>query len=206
MRNNAKLVASLFLTTAIPFAHASERKYSVPEFHWKFMTGYKYEYPDCTVAWSERTATFLVSGNGCDKISDEKMRSDAIASINYVKKNSSAHDFSSYYAMLEEIRRIEAGEKRIVTPAPAPVSNSKPNSYSKLAKIWAAGCSDYKKGMKLGDFSKSLNVEGIVDLNITTDRRTVITLYMDGWDSAHGTKGFIDCEATATTKARLFAS
>jgi len=42
--------------------------YSVPKEHWEFMDGYKYNYPNCSVAWSGRAATFLISGAGCDNI------------------------------------------------------------------------------------------------------------------------------------------
>ncbi|WP_335944479.1 hypothetical protein [Pseudomonas sp. G166] len=73
---------------------------SVPHEHWGFMPGYRYDYAGCRVDWNERRGEFITSGDQCDRISPQKMTTDAVKSIEYVKKNSSASDFLEYYALV----------------------------------------------------------------------------------------------------------
>jgi len=108
---------------------AEEYNRILPQEYWSFMDGYEYKYPKCHVSWSIRTASFLVGGEGCDSITMEKMVSDAIKSINYVKNNSSYTNFSDYNLSIQKKRHIYSqNEARL-----------------DAEKIWIAGCLDYKK-------------------------------------------------------------
>lgn len=72
---------------------------TIPNELWDFMEGYEYEYAKgCIVVWHSRTSTFLYTGNtDCPEVSLEKMTSDALKSIDYVKKNTKYKDFSEYF-------------------------------------------------------------------------------------------------------------
>ena len=62
------------------------------------MDGYEYEYAKgCEAAWHSRTATFLYGGPSCPEISLEKVTSDALKSVEYVKKNTNYKNFSEYF-------------------------------------------------------------------------------------------------------------
>lgn len=66
----------------ISSSYCMANEYSVPIDYWGEMDNYSMEYEDCHVAWHTRTASFLVSGSGCDKLSSEKLSADAIEEIN----------------------------------------------------------------------------------------------------------------------------
>lgn len=71
---------------------------TIPRHLWDFMDGYEYEYAKgCTAAWHSRTSTFLYGGRSCPEISLEKLTSDALKSIEYVKKNTNYKNFSEYF-------------------------------------------------------------------------------------------------------------
>jgi hypothetical protein len=164
--------------------------YSLPKEHWNFMDGYKYEYPNCSVAWSGRTARFLPYGNGCDNISPEKMKADALRSIDYVKKNSSASNFLDYYTLIEQ--------------ASEPYSAYEANQDAQI--IWASGCSDFKNGLNDEDFKKWLKLDVTISKYPKIKRIPVIKLYMDGWDTAHLMKGVINCNDFAPYRAKDYVS
>jgi hypothetical protein len=164
--------------------------YSVPKEHWNFMDGYKYEYPNCSVVWSDRAATFLASGNGCDNISPEKMKADALRSIDYVKKNSSASNFFDYYTLIEQ--------------ASEPYSAYEAKQDAQI--IWASGCSDFKNGLNGGDFTKWLKIDATVSKYSKIKNIPATKLYMDGWETARLMKGVINCNDFAPYRAKDYVS
>ncbi|MBS7820247.1 hypothetical protein J7552_03010 [Wohlfahrtiimonas chitiniclastica] len=166
------------------FLAEHEQGYSVPREHWEFMYGYKYDYksPMCSVAWNVRSASFLTSGVGCEQISAEKMRNDALASIEYVKKLGQYEDFSDYYYQLEEKRKSSF----IVTYA-----------VKRDARlIWAEGCHDSMR-RKYVDKSKHVNNEKEMIRSFPElKERLVMMLYRNGWKAAERKRG-INCSEAA---------
>lgn len=67
------------------FCFANE--YSVPEEYWPEMDDYSMSYEGCDVTWHTRTGSFLVSGEGCEKIKPETMRNDAISRIRDIRNS-----------------------------------------------------------------------------------------------------------------------
>lgn len=177
--------------------------YSVPREFWGFMEGYKYEYPNCAVAWSGRTATFLPYGNGCSDISSEKMKADALKSIDYVKKNSNASNFLDYYTLVEQANKLH-GVKEANEQANRPYGIDDANRDAQT--IWVSGCSDFKNGLNEGDFPKWLKLEPNVNKYPRIKRAPVINLYMDGWNMARTTNGVINCDELAPYRAKDYVS
>ncbi|MFK3641209.1 hypothetical protein [Pseudomonas protegens] len=162
----------------------------VPREYWKFMPGYRYDYPRCRVSWSERQGGFIVSGNQCNRISSQKMTADAIKAIEYVKRNSSASDFLEYYAL---VNQAESQYTQIDAKADA-------------QKIWLAGCSDLKNGMNAGDFREWLKLGDATKTYPRIKKLAVTKLYMDGWNTARGLGGIISCGDLAPYRASAYVS
>ncbi|UVE47703.1 hypothetical protein KS461_10635 [Pseudomonas chlororaphis] len=162
----------------------------VPREHWKFMPGYRYDYSGCRVGWSERQSGFIVSGDQCNRISSQKMTADAIKSIEYVKRNSSASDFLEYYTL---VNQAESHYTQIDANADA-------------QKIWLAGCSDFKNGMNAGDFREWLKLGDTTKTYPRIKKIAVTKLYMDGWDTARGLGGIISCGDLAPYRASAYVS
>lgn len=161
------------------------KEYSMPSKYWEFMNGYRYEYsnPVCNVAWHMRSATFLASGDGCEQITSERMRKDAIISIEYVQQQGHYEDFSDYYYQLEENKK----ESSIVSYA-----------LKRDARlIWIEGCNDSKRRMYV-DKSKHLNNEKeMIRSYPELKERLVMMLYRNGWRSAEHKRGAINCSNAA---------
>lgn len=179
-----------FIALFCPTVFAKNNDKPLPQKYWDFMAGYEYKYPKCTVSWSERTASFLVDGEGCNKISSEMMKNDTIKSIDYVRKNSSFTNFLDYNAAIENIR----------------------NSYSQndenidAERIWERGCLDFKEGLNIGDFSKTYNPAESIKKYDWLKINAVINLYSDGWNYARLMKGIVDCSYYAALRAREYVS
>lgn len=171
-------------------AHCIADDYSMPRDSWGFMGGYNYDYPGCKVGWSERTGSFLSSGDQCAGVTAEKMRSDAFKSIEYVRKNSSAQSFYDYYNL---VARAKAGYTR-----------QKANQDA--GQIWLSGCSDYKNGMNAGDFGGWLKLGDAVKAYPQIKSIAVNRLYMDGWNVALGLGGVIDCQEMAPYRSADYVS
>lgn len=165
-------------------------EYTVPQDSWEFMRGYKYDYPGCSVGWHERTASFLVDGHDCEKISSEKMKADAIKSIAYVKKNSSAQNFEGYYSL---INKAESGY-------------TQQQANRDAGRIWMSGCSDYKNGMNAGNFGGWLKLGDTVKSYPQIKNIAVNRLYMDGWNVALGSGGVINCQEMAPYRVADYVS
>lgn len=164
--------------------------YSVPREYWRFMDGYRYEYPNCSVGWNDRTGSFLVNGDACEKIDSDKMSADAIKSIAYVRKNSDAPNFYEYY------QRITLDSR--------PYSIDEANRDAQ--KIWQSGCSDFKNGMNAGDFRGWLKLGDATKAHPRIKSIAVTRLYMDGWDIARGLGGIINCQELAPYRTADYVS
>lgn len=180
--------AMLFMCFQSGIVLANE--YSVPREHWEFMDGYKYDYPGCSVGWSIRTGSFMVNGDKCDHISAEKMRADALKSIEYVKKHSNAHSFFSYYEA-SELKADAYMQEQAVADA---------------QKIWFSGCSDFKNGMNEGDFRKWLRLSDNTDGYPKLKKMAFTNLYLDGWETARKLKGVLNCTEIARYRASDYIS
>ncbi|EKT4497408.1 hypothetical protein QEM27_005233 [Pseudomonas putida] len=165
-------------------------EYAVPQENWEFMRGYKYDYPGCSVRWHERTASFLVAGEGCEKISPQKMRADALKSIAYVKKNSSASDFDDYYDLVDQANK------------PYTIQDANRDAQ----QIWLSGCSDFKSGMNAGNFQGWLRLDDAEKAHPGIKKTAVTRLYMDGWRVAHGLGGVVNCNDLAPYRAADYVS
>ncbi|WP_324727174.1 hypothetical protein [Pseudomonas chlororaphis] len=160
----------------------------VPQEHWRFMPGYRYDYSGCRVDWSERQSGFIVSGDQCDRISPQKMTADAIKSIEYAKRNSSASDFLEYYAL---VNQAESQYTQI-------------DANTDAQKIWLAGCSDFKNGMNAGDFREWLKLGDATKAYSRIKKIAVTKLYMEGWDTARSLDGIISCGDLAPYRASAY--
>lgn len=164
--------------------------YSMPRENWPFMQGYKYDYSGCSVLWHEGRASFFTIGNDCEKISSEKMKADAIKSIEYVRKNSSAKSFEDYYSLIDK----------------AATSYTQQQANQDAGHIWMSGCSDYKNGMNAGDFGGWLKLGDTVKAYPKIKSIAVNRLYMDGWNVALGLGGVINCQEMAPYRAADYVS
>ncbi|WP_017903569.1 hypothetical protein [Pseudomonas asplenii] len=164
--------------------------YSVPQESRSFMRGYKYDYPGCSVLWHEGKETFLTIGNDCEKISSEKMKADAMKSIAYVRKNSSAQNFEDYYSLTSK----------------AAQSYTRQQANQDAGQIWLSGCSDYKNGMNAGDLGGWLKVGDIAKSYPQIKSIAANRLYMDGWNIARGLGGVINCQEMAPYRSADYVS
>ncbi|MDX3744645.1 hypothetical protein [Pseudomonas sp.] len=155
-----------------------------------FMHGYLKVYEGCLVSWSERTKSFLRSGNNCVSLSQERLVDDAATDYQMMRAESKARTFADYYA-----------EKR-----------SRRDGYSeqeaKLSalNIWRAGCSDFKSGMNAGNFQGWLRLDDAEKSHPKVRKTAVVGLYMDGWDTARNLKGIVNCRDLAASRVDDYIS
>lgn len=177
----------------------------------EFMNGYQYEYKDenCSVEWSVLDKKLILLGRGCDNLPMEKIYNDVAISVDYVKRQGEFLDFAHYYLSLES-----AKDGVYQSSAPREIleeSNHKNKYTNNMAVrdaqfIWLAGCNDYKKGMSLGDFSRTNNLGKMMQIYNGIKERVVISLYSDGWDIAKFKKGFVNCAGVAPYRVNDFIS
>lgn len=154
------LIALLFINYLSIIAHSNplDNEVSLPREYWRYMIGYKYEYksPLCLVTWDKRSATFLLNGENCSQLEVKKIKEDAIASINFLKREMGEHnDFSDYYEALANgtLNKSQDNQQKYNSyPEPYPVHPSRNPSYDYIQMrwqgigIWMAGCADYAEG------------------------------------------------------------
>ena len=180
----------MMFSFANPVQAEPANEYTLPSEDVKFMDGYKYDYPGCTVGWSIRTSSFMTNGEACEKISAEKMRRDALKSISYVKAKGNYTDFTSYYTKIE-------GLKAKYDPSDA---------ARDAVKIWEGACIDFKNGMNAGDFRDYLKLGEVDKLYPRLKRNAAIRLYSDGWNYAKDMNGVLDCSHFSDVRANAFIS
>lgn len=131
----------------------------LPNKYWKYMIGYKYDYdnPECSVRWNKRTASFLLTGKNCDQLEPNKIKEDAIKSINFITKKMKDQyhiDFESYYAAVDDgTINIKGNNKDYSYPKSNNIHPSRNTNYDYIQMkwqgigIWIQGCADYASGM-----------------------------------------------------------
>lgn len=176
----------ILILVAINFV-SEANEYTVPIEYELFMEGYEYNYPkyNCSVHWHPRTASFLVNGDpdnsNCDKISAEKMRNDAIKSIEFVKKQGSYKNFSEYFY------------KKELAKTPYSFQNAQLDAM----KIWIKGCYDYKKGRITQKFAESYDIGNLGYLYPKIKDAISVTIYDSGWKIALANQSQLNCEEVA---------
>lgn len=128
------LIRLLVLSFAIPsFAIAAPHD-SLPGKYWQYMDGYKYEYSgNCLVSWDVKSAVFIVP-DACSVALYDRLNSDAIKSIEYMRSKSSAKNFYEYYQGLEP------------KPTPQPVRvYSREAAKTDAKDLWRQACLDAKE-------------------------------------------------------------
>lgn len=191
MQVNTKLKRKILASGVLLVALSSAaQEYSIPEKHWSFMDGYKYEYQGCMVGWNVRSATFSVLGEECERITSERMMSDALKSIEYVKGNSSASSFYEYYELLGS-----SSESYTVYQA---------NQDAYI--IWQAGCLDFKSGFIEKDFVKWLKVKEVTERYARIKNNFSNGLYFDGWETARLLEGVVSCGEISVYRVRDYTS
>lgn len=73
-------------------------------------------------------------------------------------------------------------------------------------ELWLSGCSDFKNGLNEGDFPKWLRLQDRIESSPMVKRSAVVILYMDGWNTARGQKGVINCGEFAPLRAGAYTS
>lgn len=181
------MIAAVFSSS---IANSFAGEYGMPPEHQDFMDGYRYEYPGCDVGWSSRTLTFSLAGAGCNAITADRLRENALQSIEYVQGNSSAVNFFEYYEALQE-RTVET------------VVQSTENA---AISIWEGACGDFKSGLNQGDFRGWYRMGDAERRNPGIRRTAVVSLYSEGWRFAQTTSGAINCAEIAPYRVKDYMS
>lgn len=158
----------------------------LPIRYWEYMDGYKYQYAeDCTVAWHVRTSSFLIpTGGRCPELSDEKLKADAIKSIEYAQAKSSAKNFYEYYEEIEPTR------------TPYTIDQSRADARA----LWSQSCLDAKTLRGVTPFNElSARYPGI-------DTIHAARLFSSARDLVKGLGGVLNCEEYAQYAVEMYAS
>lgn len=173
----------LLLIYILSFASAETLidEYSLPRKYWGYMLGYKYDYKasSCYVTWNPRTALLHTVGSGCSEITPEKMRSDAIASIQYILSKGSYSDFKHYYSIQEENSYKNYLENYHIVDA-----------IQDLHIVWLNGCLDNQR-------KKTPKVSSMISTYIALRPNVVSQIYWDGWNISNARDGKIECRDPA---------
>jgi len=163
---------------------------------WDFMEGYKYMYSGtCSVGWHPRTAHFLVDSD-CSKITDERMKSDAMKSIAYVKKHSSAKNFSEYYASLETASKLTS-ETQTYTTSAKTYTLEEANQDART--IWIQSCINFKS-MKVEPAYK------FYERYPKIQTIHVARIFSNATDTVKSTGGMINCAEQGKYSADIYTS
>lgn len=120
----------------------------LPKEYWAYMNGYRYEYgKGCTIRWINRASTFNAIGD-CSGLSNDRLKADAIKSINYAKSVSNVKDFEEYYKLPEIVnQQKEAKATQLATKKKTQqsasgytIEQSRVDAY----KLWYFTCSNRK--------------------------------------------------------------
>ncbi|HGM5580788.1 TPA: hypothetical protein ACKP22_002475 [Pseudomonas putida] len=154
------------------------------------LRGYVKQYDGCTAAWIEATQSLSLSGEGCGKLSLDKVMDDAAVAYLELKKKGVYANFD------EQSAQGNAPELRY---------SEQEASLAAIA-IWKSGCSDFKDGMNAGDFRGRLRPGDAEEAHPGIKKIAVTRLYMDGWKVAHGLGGVVNCAEMARYRSADFIS
>lgn len=206
------IVASLYLLTFIPFANAQNKTLNyddlLPSKYWKYMIGYKYDYdnPKCSVRWNKRSASFVLTGENCVQIPPNKIKEDAIKSIDFISKKMGDHfqfDFESYYTAVGNgtINTIE-NKKDYSYPKSNRKSPPHNANYDYIQMkwegigIWIQGCADYATGeSSRATHAETYNGNTIHKYFPHLKPHLVKILYDQGWKNAVNVNYYCDRQA-----------
>jgi len=160
-----KSIIAVLLFLLVSTSHASVENKTLnyedllPNKYWKHMVGYKYDYdnPKCSVRWNKRSAAFVLTGENCTQLEPNKIKEDAIKSINFILKKMADQyqvDFESYYAAVNDgTINTKIDNKDYSYPKSNKVLPSRNTNYDYIQMrwqgigIWIQGCADYASGM-----------------------------------------------------------
>lgn len=207
------LAALLSIVTLVSHANTVNQTLNyddlLPNKYWKYMIGYKYDYdnPECKVRWNQRAASFVLTGENCIQIEPNKIKEDAIKSIEFIthKMSDSYYhfNFETYYAALEDGSINTSSKKKDYS---YPESNnplpSRNTNYDYINMrwqgigIWIQGCADYASGMS----SRKTHAETYQGNNIykrfpQLKSNLVKILYDHGWKNAVNVNFYCDSYA-----------
>lgn len=154
------------------------------------MHGYVKQYDGCTAAWIDATQSLALSGDGCGKLSVDKVLEDAA---------------TAYLDLKKKGRHANFAEKNTQDEAPTIRYSEQEASLSAIT-IWKAGCSDFKSGMNAGDFQGWLRLGDAEKAHPGIRKTAVVRLYMDGWDMARNLNGMVNCGDMAISRVRDYVS
>lgn len=159
----------------------------IPRHDWDFMDGYRYKYSEkCVVGWFIRGAVFSVP-DGCPNLTQERLASDAIKSIAYVKKNSSAKNFFEYYESIEGKGLQHARNYTLE------------QSRSDARQIWIEACIA-AKSMQIKPATEFYErYKGIQLLHVAN-------LYSNAVQTARGLGGMVNCAEQGAYAAQIYTS
>lgn len=152
----------------------------LPDQYWDFMPGYKYEYSKhCSIAWHERTSSFLMPYD-C-YIGNEKLKDDAIKSIEYVKANSNAKNFDEYYRQVEKKQKTQNQGYTIE------------DSRVDAVRLWGSVCQNRKDYRTAPRVENPMTLEWVIHEFYRIDKKHVATLYHHAVDVVEQYRGRLDC-------------
>lgn len=179
---------ALIALTASAACHATEKeklKIDRGAFH-----GYVKQYDGCTVAWIDATQSLSLSGEGCEKLSADKVMDDAAAAYLELKKKGAYANFAEQNAPKRDLE----------------VRYSEQEASLAAIAIWKSGCSDFKEGMNAGDFRDWLRLGDAEKAYQGLKKSAVTRLYLDGWDTARNLNGVVNCGDMAISRVDDYIS
>lgn len=111
---------------------------------------------------------------------------------------------NSFFVDGEGCGKITTGAMRNDAISQIEESRKKVQPLTIATELWETGCLDFKKGLAVGDFSKTLNVDESVEKYPHINRRVKVKLYFDGWNMAKNLDGFLSCQEIAGFRAASF--
>ncbi|MFV9474673.1 hypothetical protein ACM5Q9_09665 [Advenella sp. RU8] len=158
----------------------------LPEKYWSYMEGYLYKYSkDCTVRWAKRASAFITFGD-CQNIGNEKLKADAIKSIEYAQARSKAKNFDEYY------REIESKPKTIK-------HYSQEQAKSDAKELWRRTCIDAKSLRPTPFNEMAEQYPGI-------DRMHAARLFSNARMTVQGLGGMVNCAEQSYYVVEMYAS
>lgn len=173
---------------------------SLPEKYWRYMDGYKYQYSgNCLVRWNPASAEFIVP-DACSVSLYERLNSDAIKSIEYMRSKSGANNFSEYYSLLEGAHGATQKRATAVESSHEPASNySEEQATIDAIDLWRQACVNAKSLNWVPFYKVAERYPGISKIHAAR-------LFSNANDTVKGLGGMINCAEQAQYVVRTYAS